>query len=107
MDATLRYTWLGFQVTALLDEGDVLDIDDTRKHALDETLFSWLKDRFGGRIDLSLYEAADRAEVSERFASLANAVDSRRKFGVERNGLALLGAYSFEMVQELHLSSDQ
>jgi hypothetical protein len=107
MDATLRYTWLGFQVTALLDQGRALDIDDTRKHAVDETLFRWLKDQFGDDIQLGLYKDDDRAEVSERFASLANAVDSRRKFGVERNGLALLGAYCFEMVQELHFHSDQ
>ena len=37
MDATLCCTWLGSQVTALLDEGEVLDIDDTRKHAESET----------------------------------------------------------------------
>lgn len=102
MHATLRYTLLGFGVTALLDQGEVLEFDETRKHAVDETLFEWLKDRFGDRIDLSLYQDTDRAEVSERFASLANAVDSRRKFGVERNGLALIAAWCFEMIQELH-----
>jgi hypothetical protein len=99
---TLRYTWLGFQVNALLDNGDSLEIDETRKHAEEETLFSWLKDRFGDRIDLSLYEDADRAEVSDRFAALANAVDSRRKFGVEHNGLALIAAWCFEMLQEMN-----
>jgi hypothetical protein len=104
MDATLRYTLLGFEVTALLDQGEVLDFDDTHKHAVEETLFEWLKSQFRDRIQLGLYEDADKAEVSERFASLANAVDSRRKFGVERNGLALIAAYCFEMIQELHYS---
>lgn len=65
-------------------------------------MFGWLKDTFGDRIDLSLYDDADKAEVSERFASLASAVDSRRKFGVERNGLALIAAWSYEMLQEMH-----
>lgn len=102
MDATLRYTLLGFGVNALLDRGESLDIDETRKHAGEESLLGWLKDRFGQDIDLSPYEAADKAEVSERFASLANAVDSRRKFGVERNGLALISAWCFEMVQEMN-----
>lgn len=102
MDATLRYTWLGFQLTALLDQGRAVDIDDTRKHAEEENLFGWLKEQFGDDIQLGLYEDDDRAEVSERFASLANAVDSRRKFGVERNGLALISAWCFEMIQELH-----
>lgn len=94
-------------MTALLDQGRVLDTDDARKHALDETLFGWLKEQFGENIQLGLYRDDERAEVSERLASLAIAVDSRRKFGVERNGLALLAAYCFEMVQELHFPARQ
>jgi hypothetical protein len=80
----------------------MLDIDDTRKHAEEETLFSWLKDRFGDRIRRGLYEDADRVQVSESLASIANAADSRRKFGVERNGLALIAAWCFEELQEMH-----
>lgn len=99
---TLRYTLLGIEFVALLDRGETLDIDETREHLEDGSLFAWLKSRFGEDLGLSLYGAADQAEVLDRFASLANAVDARRKFGVERNGLALLAAYCFEMLQEMH-----
>jgi hypothetical protein len=104
VDATLRYTLLGFGVTALLDKGEALDIDDTRKHVEDGSLFGWLKQKFGDGIDLSLCRGAGQADVLERFGSLANTTDSRRKFGVEHNGLALLAAYCFEVLQQMHYS---
>lgn len=102
MDMTLRYTLLGIEFVAMLDRGGVLDIDETREHLEDGSLFAWLKSQYGDDINLSEYRPADQAEVLDRFASLANAVDARRKFGVERNGLALLAAYCFEMLQEMH-----
>lgn len=102
MNETLRFTQLGFHLNALLDRGATLDIDDTRKHIDDRSLLSWLKETFGDDIDLSLHGPDDQAAVLDLFESLANAVDSRRKFGVERNGLALLVAYCFEGLQQLH-----
>ena len=50
-----------------------------------------LRRRYDGEADLSLYEEADEAEVLDRFQRIQDTTDSRRKFGVERNGLALLG----------------
>jgi hypothetical protein len=104
MNETLRFTLLGFYLNALLDRGDALDIDDTHKHVSDGSLFGWLKENFGGDLDLSLYRPEDEAVVLELFESLSNAVNSRRKFGVEQNGLALLLAYCLEGLQQLHVT---
>jgi hypothetical protein len=103
MDATLRYTQLGFGLISLLDKGEVLDFDATHKHLEAGSLFTWLKDQFGDRLALSFYADNDKEAVLELFSSLANVADSRRKFGVERNGLALLAAYCFEALQQMHV----
>jgi hypothetical protein len=102
MDVTIRYTQLGFAVAALLDKEEPLDTEQAQQYIEDGSLFSWLSRRYDGEIDLSLYEAADQADVLERFRSLSNAVDARRKFGIENNGLALLAAYCFQVLQEIH-----
>jgi len=102
MNETFKFTHLGFLLNALLDRGSALDIDDTRKHIDDGSLFNWLTETFGNDIDLSLYRPDDEATVLGLFESVANAANSRRKFGVERNGLALLVAYCFEGLQQLH-----
>jgi hypothetical protein len=96
MDATLRYTHLAFQALALLDEGYDLDLDETRKRAEAGDLLTWLA---SSRIDLSLYDGDVRDEISERFASLANAT-STSDLGVTRSGLALVVAYCLEAIQQ-------
>ncbi len=98
MDLTLRYTQLGFVIASLLDlDGEEpLDAVQARQYIKDGSLFTWLGRRYDGAIDLSLYEAADREDVLERFRSILETTDSRRKFGVENTGLALLAAYCFE-----------
>ena len=102
MKEVTRFTFLGFYLNGLLDRGEALSIDETRKHISDGSLFTWLKKNFGGGVDLSLYLPDDEAAVVELFESLANAVDARRKFMVEHNGLALLVAYCLEGIQQLH-----
>ncbi|MGH3297711.1 MAG: hypothetical protein ACRDP7_38550 [Trebonia sp.] len=99
MDKVIRYTHLALQALPLLDEGDSLDLDDTRKHAENGTLFAWLESEFGSRIDLSLFDSAVRGEMSERFAMLANAT-STSDLGISRSGLALVVAYCLEMIQQ-------
>lgn len=102
VNAATRYTFLGFQLNGLLDDGKTLDFDQTRKHVDDGSLFPWLKDEFGHNIDLSVYTPEELAAILELFQDLSDAVNSRRKFGVEHNGLALLVAYCFEGIQQLH-----
>lgn len=99
MDKVIRYTHLAFQALVLLDEGESLDIDETREHAEDETLLAWLEKELGGRIDFTYYEDADKVTLSERFASLANAT-SPSDLGLVNNGLALIAAYCLEVLQQ-------
>jgi hypothetical protein len=102
MNATLRYTQLGFVIASLLDRENPLDPELVREYIKDGSLFTWLSLRYDGAIDLSLYETADQTDVLERFGSILETTDSRRKFGVERDGLALLAACCFEVLQQMH-----
>jgi hypothetical protein len=102
MDVTLRYTQLGLAVAALLDKEESLDAGQAQQYIEDGSLFSWLGRRYDGEIDLSLYEPADQADVLERFRALSDTVDTERTFGIESSGLALLTAYCFEVLQEIH-----
>jgi len=102
MNPTLRYTQLGFAVTALLDREEPLDAGQAQHYVEDGSLFAWLSRRYDGEIDLSLFEAADREDVLGRFQALAAVADTRRKFGIESNGLALLAAWCFEVLQQMH-----
>ena len=102
MDVTLRYTQLGLAVAALMDKEEPLDAGQAQQYIEDGSLFSWLGRRYDGEIDLSLYEPADQADVLERFRALSDTVDTERTFGIESSGLALLAAYCFEVLQEIH-----
>jgi hypothetical protein len=102
MNVTLRYTQLGLVVAALLDKEEPLDAGQAQQYIEDGSLFSWLGRRYDGEIDLSRYDAADQADVLERFQALSDTVDTERTFGIEDNGLALLAAYCFEVLQEIH-----
>jgi hypothetical protein len=102
MNPTLRYTQLGFAVASLLDKEESLDAEQAHEYIRDGSLFEWLGRRYDGEIDLSLFEAADREDVLERFQTLSEVADTQRKFGIERNGLALLAAWCFEVLQQMH-----
>lgn len=101
MNPVIRYTFLAFELNHQIDEGKKLDLEETKAHIADGTLFEWLKAQFDGDIDLSIYKDEDKEKVLELFVALKENVDSRRKFGVEKDGLSLLLAYCIEGLQEL------
>ena len=98
-----KYRQLLWEFIAALDSGkhDKLDIEEVRRHANAGTISVFLVDRFGPDCDLSIFEPSDWQEISETWASIANAVDARRKFGVENKGMSLLMAYALESFQQL------
>jgi hypothetical protein len=98
-----KYTFLLSELLAAADSGkyDTLGIDEVSRHANAGTIPSFLVDRFGRDLDLSIFEADDWRELSELWSSLANAVDARRKFGVQNKGICLLMAYALESQQML------
>jgi hypothetical protein len=93
------YSMLGYQMNSLLDQGASLDIDQTRQHIADGSLFTWLEAEFGGRVDLGLFDPDDRAAVCEAFRDYVLTGRTRRYYLVESNGLALLVAYSIQSLQ--------
>jgi len=80
---------------------DELSYADVYRHANAGTSSAFLVDRFGKDLDLSLFEPQDLTELNETWARIANAVDARRKFGVENKGICLLLAYTLQSMQQL------
>ena len=76
-----------------------LDIDVVKRHANAGTISTFLVDRFGADSDFSIFEPQDWTIIGETWASIANAVDARRKFGVENKGISLLMAYALQSLQ--------
>jgi hypothetical protein len=53
-----------------------------------------------GDIDTSPLDAADWRAVTEEWQGFADAIDERRKMGIENRGLCLLLAYSLQSLQD-------
>jgi hypothetical protein len=99
MHPAVRFTYLGFQLTHLLDEGHQLDLFETQQHIRQGDLFDWLAGAVPfPDLDLGLYGEDDQRAALEVFDSLEDAYGGG-KFGITRNGLALLLAYCLEGVQ--------
>lgn len=96
-----KFTFLLLQFVALADNPkyDSITFDEVFRHADAGTVPSFLKDRFGDELDTSIFEASDWLELSEEWASFANAFDTERKAGVYRRGVALLMVYALESLQ--------
>ncbi|MEG1563034.1 MAG: hypothetical protein RR365_04820 [Bacteroides sp.] len=89
------FVYLGVHLNSLLDKGETWNIADILFKAEQETLVSWLETQ----LDMSPFDTDDKRVLSEEFASLANAVDAEKKMGVSQNGICLLIAYCFELIQ--------
>jgi hypothetical protein len=103
MDSPIpRYTFLGFELAALLDQGLSTDIEETKQRISNGTVLDWLAERYGGEpygFDIGLYDDAERETITSAFAQISDAVNARKKFGVDRNGIALLVALCFQVIQ--------
>ena len=101
MNETLRYTQLGLAVAALLDKEEPLDAGQAQQYIQDGSLFSWLGRRYDGEIAERLRGRRPGGRP-RAFQALSDTVGTGRTFGVESSGLALLAAYCFEVLQEIH-----
>ncbi len=95
----VKFTFLGFHFNSLVDSGEFLDLKETHKKIEERKLFAWLNEKFGNRIDVSLFSEKELSELEEFFGGLSWNVDEERKMGVNKNGLCLLVAYCFEGAQ--------
>ena len=96
-----RFTYLAFELNAMLDHGEVLSVEDTKKHVDDGTVFDWLDRHLKGAqiLDGTPVDAHVRRDMLQVFRPL-NRVDPGDCFGVEQNGIALLLAYCLEGIQQ-------
>lgn len=85
-----------FRLVARLDRGESCAIDEVRVQASSRNLLGWL--RSDGII--AGLSTDDRAYLNDYFDRLNNAVDSRRKFDVDRNGYAYTLALFIEAIQQ-------
>lgn len=94
------YRCLLWELIAALDTGkyDELSIEDVKLHARGGKISTFLQEQFADA-DFSLLKDEDWKSLNDEFASMENAIDSRRKFGVENRGLSLLMAWALQGVQ--------
>ena len=99
-------TYLQFNLIAVIDSGKHEGVTFKEVKAALESgeLFDWLKHRFPGEVDVSVYEG-ERSPVGREIANAleeaAGGVDGRerRKMGVQHNGVCLLAALVTEVIQ--------
>ena len=96
-----KLTFLGFYLNGALGSGkyDEVSITEVKNQIEKGTIFKYLENTLGDDIDISAIDLKDRQELLEEWEDLANAVDERRKLGVDKNGLCLLVAYLLEGIQ--------
>ena len=97
-----KFRQLVWDFNALLDTGkhDGITVDEVTRHAGNGTISGFLKDRFGGEIDTSLIEPEDWLVLNDEWQSFSNAIDERRKMGIENKGVCLLLGYALESLQQ-------
>lgn len=84
-----------------MEKYDSVTATEVARSAEAGTIRAFLQERFGSDLDFSLLKPEDWAAVTETWANLANAVDARRKFGVQNRGVSLLMAYTLQSLQTL------
>jgi hypothetical protein len=92
-------TALFYDLLPALDRGVVLDIGETHAHVEDGTLFDWLETELGPAFRWMLSEPTGQQVVLPRFQALSSTT-ADGKFGVQRNGLALLVGYCFDIAAQ-------
>ena len=95
----VQFTFLGFFLNSLVDDGKFLDLQETHERIRDRSIFDWLKEKFGEDIDISIYSKEDLNKLTNFFESLSFGTDEQRKMGITKNGLCLLVAYCLEGAQ--------
>ncbi|MFX1689845.1 hypothetical protein PWR05_35890 [Paraburkholderia sp. A2RI-6] len=96
-------TLLAFYLNGALDAGKHAGPEKIYSEIEAGTIFEYLKGNVD-RIDLSFFTKTELDELIEEWQRIANAVDARRKFAVEKNGFCLLLAYVIEGIQQRALA---
>ncbi len=94
-------TFLAFYLNSAIDTGKYSDLsyDRVAREIEKGSIFPFLRNHLKDNIDLSIFDASKEAELLAEWQDMLIAMSSRRKFGVENNGLCLLLAYCIESIQ--------
>jgi hypothetical protein len=99
-----QLTYLILEFNAIIDQGAHTGISmrEVKDHIEKRDLFSWLRETFEGKVDLSLYDDGVCQEINEMLDNILNAYggNERRKWGVQNSGICLLLAWTNELVQQ-------
>jgi hypothetical protein len=95
-------TFLGFYINSAIDTGkyDGISVSDVQDQIRAGTIFEFLQRKLGNDIDLSILDGEKKTELLKEWTGLVEAVDERRKMGIEKSGLTLLMAYLLEGIQQ-------
>ena len=93
-----KFRMLVWEVNAVLDTGKFDDIPTEEIHRQAEagTISSYIVDRFGDDMDLSVIEPQDWTDLNEEWQSFHNAIDETRKMGIVNRGVCLLLGYALQ-----------
>lgn len=96
----MQLTGLAFSLNYLLDRGYYnFPIEEVKQKIKDGTLFEYLKSKTkDDYFDISLLDEKYRNELLSSFNSCLD-IDEDRKMGVQKNGICLLMAYVFQIIQ--------
>lgn len=96
----VTFTFLGFHFNSLVDSGEFVGLNEMREQLSKGNLFKWLEEKYGNRVDVSLFSNEEIKKIESFFKNLSDNVDEGRKMGIEKNGLCLLVAYCFDGAQK-------
>jgi len=95
-------TYLTFELISLVDSGLSIPVKEVKRLCEEKRVFEELERRFPIKqtgLDLSLLKEDVRKDLDEIFQDMSLAIDERRKFAVQNNGLCLLITYAQEQIQ--------
>lgn len=99
MKYPVKYSYLGFYLNSIVDNGGFVELEIMKSKIDNKIVFQYLKEKFGDKLDISLYTKEEIEEIEYYFYNLYSVSDERRKFGIEKNGICLLIAYCFNALQ--------
>jgi hypothetical protein len=94
-------TFLAFYLNGALDTGKYADliVHEVASQIEAGTIFDFLRHRLTNDVDLGIFDTSKETQLIAEWQDMSAAINARRKFGVENNGLCLLIAYLLEGIQ--------
>jgi hypothetical protein len=96
----IKYTNIILKINSLIDQGEIIDLNETIEKIKEQNLFNWLEEKFENRLILDALTKEDRNEIEIYFHSVWQGVNEN-KIVIKNNGLCLLIAYCLLKIREI------